>query len=52
MISSGLISSFKDVWDNKPYLVVAVAIGFLIFLFVVIDAWRHRRHHPRRHLWK
>ena len=49
---SGLIEYFKDVWDNKPYLVLLLGIGFLIFLYVVFDARRHRRRHPRRHLWK
>ncbi len=37
-------------WENKPQVIVLLIVGFLVFVFVVVDAWRHRRRR-KRHYW-
>jgi hypothetical protein len=39
--------SVKVLWEQKPGAVVLLILGFLVFLFLVIDAWRHKKR--RRH---
>jgi hypothetical protein len=43
--------SFQQLWENKPGALMLLAVGFLVFLFLVVDAWRHkrRRKRPRIH---
>ena len=42
---------FRLLWDKQPLAIVLLGIGFLIFVYVVVDAWRHkrRRKKPRLH---
>ena len=28
--------------------VILLVLGFIVFLFLVVDTWRHRRHHQKR----
>ena len=41
--------SLQALWQNKPGAVVLLVLGFLVFLFLVIDTWKHkhRRKRPR-----
>ncbi|SPE59217.1 hypothetical protein SBV1_3030015 [Verrucomicrobia bacterium] len=50
MNSSEIARSFEQLWDKKPGAVVLLVLGFVVFIFLVVDAWRHkrRRHKPRR----
>lgn len=42
---------FQAVWRNQPAAIILLVLGFLIFVFLVVDAWRHkrRRKRPRLH---
>ncbi|HWX22863.1 MAG TPA: hypothetical protein VN578_23420 [Candidatus Binatia bacterium] len=44
----GISRAIRQVWDNKPGAVVLLFLGFCVFVFVVVDAWRHKRRHRRR----
>jgi hypothetical protein len=50
---SQLTNGVKQIWENKPGVVVLLALGFLVFLFIVLDARRHRQRkkdkHPRKY---
>jgi hypothetical protein len=39
--------SFQQLWENKPTALMLLAFGFLVFLFLVVDAWRHKRRRKR-----
>jgi len=43
--------SFRQLWDNEPGAIILLGLGFLVFIFLVIDAWRHkrRRRRPMKH---
>lgn len=45
--------TFQEIWENKPGAVVLFAVGLIVFVFLVVDTWRHkrrrRRHHPKLH---
>jgi hypothetical protein len=34
-------------WENKPGAVILLALGFTVFVFVVVDTWRHKRHRKK-----
>jgi F0F1-type ATP synthase assembly protein I len=40
---SALEASLKQVWDSKPGLIVLLLIGFLVFILIVMDVWRHKK---------
>ena len=40
---SVVFGSLKDIWDSKPMIIIMLVIGFAVFLFVVMDARRHKR---------
>jgi hypothetical protein len=42
---------FHSLWDSQPVAIILLVLGFLVFLFLVVDAWRHkrRRKKPRLH---
>jgi hypothetical protein len=42
---------FHLLWESQPAAIVLLILGFLIFVFLVVDAWRHkrRRKRPRLH---
>jgi len=39
------------IWDSQPVAILLLAVGFLIFVYLVIDARRHkrRRRGPKLH---
>ena len=41
--------SIQQLWDNKPGSVILLILGFVIFVFLVVDTWRHKRRHKRDH---
>lgn len=44
-----ILSGLKLIWDTKPGALVLLALGFIVFLFLVIDAWRLKRRRKRHH---
>ena len=42
---------FHSIWQTQPLAIILLIAGFVIFLFVVVDAWAHkrRRKRPRLH---
>ena len=34
----------RDLWEAKPGAVVLLVLGFVVFVFFVVDTWRHRKH--------
>ena len=42
-----LAQNFHTLWENKPGAVVLLILGFFVFLFLVVDAWRHKRRKKR-----
>jgi hypothetical protein len=35
-------------WESRPGAVVLTVLGFFVFLFLVVDAWRHKRRRRRK----
>jgi len=46
---SQLTAGVKQIWENRPGVVVLLGIGFLVFIFIVIDARRHRQKNKDKH---
>ena len=42
---------FHLLWQSQPIAIILLFFGFLIFVFLVVDAWRHKRRRkgPRLH---
>ena len=34
-------------WDTQPRTVVLLVVGFVGFLILVVDTWRHKRRRKR-----
>lgn len=41
------LKSFQVLWQQKPGAVVLLVVGFLIFIFLAVDAWRYKRRRKR-----
>lgn len=39
---------FRLLWENKPGAVVLLILGGVVFVFLVVDAWRHKRHRQKK----
>ena len=39
--------SLQQLWEAKPTTIVLLVVGFIVFLFLVIDTWFHRRRRKR-----
>jgi hypothetical protein len=39
----------SELWQHGPILIVLVVGGFIIFILVVIDTYRHRKKQKGRH---
>jgi hypothetical protein len=39
----------QQLWENKPGALILLLVGFLVFVFFVVDTWRHRKHRRRHH---
>jgi len=35
--------SFEQLWDNRPGAVILLSLGLIVFVFLVVDTWRHKR---------
>lgn len=46
---SELTSGVKQVWQSKPGIIVLIALGFVVFVLIVLDARRHRQKHKGKH---
>ena len=46
---SQLTNGVKQIWENKPGVVVLLGMGFLVFVFIVFDAHRHRKKNKNKH---
>lgn len=50
---SQLTSGVKQIWENRPGVVVLLGLGFIIFIFIVLDTRSHRKRtkskHPRKY---
>jgi hypothetical protein len=46
---SEIARGIQEIWQNKPGVIVLLLLGFVVFLFLVLDAWLHkkRRKKPR-----
>ncbi len=44
-----IFKNLQLLWENKPGAVVLLVLGFVVFLFLVVDTWRHKRHRNKRH---
>jgi len=38
-----LSKDFHSIWQHQPLAVVLLFAGFIIFLFLVVDAWVHKQ---------
>jgi hypothetical protein len=46
---SQLTSGVKQIWESKPGVVILLALGFVVFIIVVLDARRHRQKNKNKH---
>ena len=46
---SQLMNGIKQIWENRPGVILLVALGFLVFVYIVVDAWRHKQRHKSKH---
>jgi hypothetical protein len=44
---SEISRSFQQLWEAKPTTVVLLVVGFIGFLVLVVDTWRHKRRRKR-----
>jgi hypothetical protein len=44
---SEISRNLQQLWETKPTTVILLAVGFIGFLILVIDAWRHKRRRKR-----
>jgi len=40
--------SLRYLWEAKPGAMILLVLGIVIFIFLVVDTWRHRKHHRHR----
>jgi len=45
-----IAKDFHSIWQSQPLAIILLIAGFLIFVFVVIDAWFHKRRRKRTRL--
>ncbi|MEY2428015.1 MAG: hypothetical protein QOJ40_900 [Verrucomicrobiota bacterium] len=38
-----LTRGFRQLWENRPGAVILLVLGLVVFTFLVIDTWRHKR---------
>jgi hypothetical protein len=39
----------SDAWRYKPIVIILVVAGFVVFVLLVIDTYRHRKKWKERH---
>jgi hypothetical protein len=54
MENDGFGASLRQIWENQPGIILLLAVGFVVFVVLVVDAWRHKRRKPRvkPHKWE
>ena len=40
--------SVQVLWENEPGTVLLLSLGFLVFVFLVVDAWYLKRRRKKR----
>ena len=54
-MDSDLSKFISEIWQYKPFLIVLLSAGLVVFILSVIDTHRHRkktkkhRHRPKHH---
>ena len=43
-----ILKSLQDLWESKPSMVLLLSVGFLVFVFLVVDTWRQKRRRRAR----
>jgi len=38
-----IFRNLRSLWENKPGAIVLLVLGFVVFVFLVVDTWRHKR---------
>jgi hypothetical protein len=38
-----VFDNLSQLWEVRPGVVLLLGIGFVVFVFLVIDTWRHRK---------
>jgi putative copper export protein len=46
---SQLTNGVKQIWETRPGVVVLLALGFVVFVIIVLDARRQRQKHKNKH---
>jgi hypothetical protein len=44
-----IVSGIKQIWENKPGVIVLLLLVFVVFAFLVVDARFHKQRHRRKH---
>jgi len=46
-----LYKDFHLLWESQPLAIILLFLGFVVFLYLVLDARRHKRRRkgPRQH---
>jgi len=44
---SEIARALQQLWEHKPGAVVLLILGFVVFIFLVVDTWRHKRRDKR-----
>jgi hypothetical protein len=42
-----IVKGFQLLWEHQPGALVLLILGFVVFVFLVVDAWRHKRRRRR-----
>jgi hypothetical protein len=40
---SELGRNLRQIWQDKPGVILLLVVGFAGFLYLVVDTWRHKR---------
>jgi len=44
---SEVVTGIQKVWEDRPGVLLLLALGFVVFVFLVVDAWRFKRRRKR-----
>jgi hypothetical protein len=42
-MDQSLMGSLQEIWRERPDLILLLCAGFSLFVFLVVDAWRHKQ---------
>jgi hypothetical protein len=43
-----LTSGVKAIWENRPGIIYLLLLGFAVFIYLVLDARRHKKRDARK----